>query len=427
MYLPILKFLLRYCYASRFAYRAASSTVSGPFYTYLFATGFMFLYVLLALMLLGSAWLWHPLRSTGWRYYSLAIALTIAFGISPAVLIWALRNTTVSYTLIAYTQVIAGWLLASIAGAWLLAVLRDLMAALGWGLGMPQAVFNLWQPKTTLVGTSFVLFVCAYGALQGLQAPEVREQELTLASLPPELNGLRVAVLADLHASPVNNVFYIREVVERTNAAKPDLILLPGDLVDGDAQTQAHNIAPLADLKATYGAWAAPGNHEYYSGYLAWAEVFKQLQLPYLANEAETILVKGKRLTISGVGDPAYYQSNHSGDGVEPDIATVVHQAWQQESEFHILLGHQPKVARRYAARSSFDLHIAGHTHGGHILGLDRLIAHFNDGFVRGRYDLDGMTLFVSSGAGLWAGFTQRLGVPAAIDVLVLRSSKKLN
>ena len=69
------------------------------------------------------------------------------------------------------------------------------------------------------------------------------------------------------------------------------------------------------------------------------------------------------------------------------------------------------------------DLQIAGHTHGGHIRGLDQLlIAPANNGFVRGLYDVGPMQLFVSSGAGLWAGFAVRLGVPSAIDLLVLRS-----
>ena len=68
------------------------------------------------------------------------------------------------------------------------------------------------------------------------------------------------------------------------------------------------------------------------------------------------------------------------------------------------------------------DLQVSGHTHGGLISGMDRwLVAPFNNGFVRGQYDVDGMRLFVSAGAGLWAGFAVRLGVQPHIDLLVLR------
>lgn len=375
--------------------------------------------------LLAALWLWHPLRTIGKRYYVLAVIVTTALGALPAVLIWAARNTGISYATVAYLQVPAGWLFASIAGAWVLAVLRDVLACLGKLLRAPGVARRLWQPPYTLIAMSVMLLVCGHGAIQGLRVPEVREQELPLAKLPPELDGLRIAVIADLHASPINNAFYVREVVNRTNAAGPDLVVLPGDLIDGDVATQAVNIAALADLNAPHGVWAAPGNHEYYSGYDAWAKVFAGLGLPYLANQAHTITVRGKRLTLSGVGDPAYAQSHNAGGGVPPDIVSVAKQAQAQQAQFHILLGHQPKLAREYAAQHSVHLQIAGHTHGGHIRGFDQwVVAPANNGFVRGRYDVGDMVLFVSSGAGLWAGFTLRLGVPAAIDVLVLRSKK---
>lgn len=377
------------------------------------------------LALLAALWLWHPLLRTGKKYYAIAVIATAILGALPAMLIWVIRNTTVSYTAIAYLQVPAGWLFASIAGAWAVAVLRDTVAVLGKILRYPGVAKILWQSHYTLIVMSAMLLVCGHGAIQGLRVPAVREQELPLAKLPRELDGLRIAVIADLHASPINNAFYVREVVERTNAAKPDLIVLPGDLVDGDVATQAHNIAPLADLYAPHGVWAAPGNHEYYSGFDDWAKVFGQLGLPYLVNQAHTVQVRGKRLTLSGVGDPAYAQSHNTGGGVPPDIVSVAQQAQAQQAQFHILLGHQPKMAREYAAQHSVHLHIAGHTHGGHIRGFDQwVVAPFNKGFVRGRYTVGDMTLFVSNGAGLWAGFTQRLGVPAAIDVLVLRSTQ---
>ena len=51
------------------------------------------------------------------------------------------------------------------------------------------------------------------------------------------------------------------------------------------------------------------------------------------------------------------------------------------------------------------------------------LVAPVNKGFVQGSYDVNRMTLFVSNGVGLWAGFAVRIGVPSRIDVLVLRKA----
>ncbi|WP_226858657.1 metallophosphoesterase [Diaphorobacter aerolatus] len=253
----------------------------------------------------------------------------------------------------------------------------------------------------------------------------MREQEIALAGLPAELDGLRVAVIADIHASPINDVHYVQGIVNRTLAAKPDLVVLPGDMVDGDAGTQAGNIAPLSQLRAKYGVFSAPGNHEYYSGYNAWARVYRSLNLGYLENQTRRVTIKGRTLAISGIGDPAYgrlsQQNSDPGmpEGLPPDIEAVRAQA--RGADFHLLLAHQPKLAHENAAHG-VGLQISGHTHGGHVLGMDRwLVAPVNNGFVRGAYDVDRMKLFVSNGAGLWAGFAVRLGVPSSIDVLVLR------
>ena len=74
-----------------------------------------------------------------------------------------------------------------------------------------------------------------------------------------------------------------------------------------------------------------------------------------------------------------------------------------------VLLDHQPRHAAQAAARG-VALQLSGHTHGGMILGLDRLVARSNGGFVSGRYTLGAMTLYVNNGTALWPGFALRWG-----------------
>ena len=48
----------------------------------------------------------------------------------------------------------------------------------------------------------------------------------------PAPHTLRVAILTDLHVgSPFNGIEKLREVVDRTNGARPDIICILGDLV----------------------------------------------------------------------------------------------------------------------------------------------------------------------------------------------------
>jgi hypothetical protein len=84
-----------------------------------------------------------------------------------------------------------------------------------------------------------------------------------------------------------------------------------------------------------------------------------------------------------------------------------------------ILLEHQPRNAPERAGRAA--LQLSGHTHGGMILGLDRLFALANNGFVSGAYRVGEMTLYVSNGTGLWPGFALRLGKPPELTRITLR------
>ena len=387
----------------------------------------VFLLPLIAPLL--AFWLWLPLWRTQRRVFWWSWLITIALLAAPALLIAVMRADALPFTAVAHAQLLSGGLFAALGMGLVWALVRDLLWAATTLAGQRRIAAALQQPRTTAIAMGIFLLLSAYGLVQGTRVPQVHTHEIALPRLPAALDGLRIGVLADIHATPVNNAHYVQALVERMNAAQPDMVVLPGDLIDGDAPSQAHNIAALAGLQAAFGVWSAPGNHEYYSGYNAWKQVFDQLGLNYLANEARTVTVRGHAIAISGVGDPAYGRLSAQNadpavpEGVPPDIAAVAAQVQATRAELHILLGHQPKMARTYAPHG-VDLQIAGHTHGGHIKGLDRwVIAPANDGFVRGLYTVGNMRLFVSSGAGLWPGFAVRLGVPASIDILVLRAA----
>ena len=376
-----------------------------------------------------SLWIWYPLWRSHRRSFWWCVALTALLGFAPALLIWLMRQNVLPFGLVSYLQLASGTLFATIGMGLLWSLLRDGGHLILRLAQRPVAARKLLTPIWTAAAITGLSLLNVYGLTQGTKLPEVREHTVTLSKLPAALDGLRIGVLADIHATPVNNAAYVQGLVDRMNAATPDMVVLPGDLIDGDAPSQAGNIAPLAQLQAPLGVWSAPGNHEYYSGYDAWAKVFQRLNLNYLANEARVLEVRGHKLAISGVGDPAYGRLSEQNadpnvpEGVPPDVQAVAAQAQAGAAQVHILLGHQPKMARSYAPHG-IDLQIAGHTHGGHILGLDRwVVAPANDGFVSGLYDVGNMRLFVSNGAGLWPGFAVRLGVPSSIDILVLRSA----
>jgi predicted MPP superfamily phosphohydrolase len=168
----------------------------------------------------------------------------------------------------------------------------------------------------------------AIGVFNALQPPRVHEQQIAVRNLPAALQGLRIAVLADIHASPVNDASYVQTIVQRTLATTPDLIVLPGDMVDGDVATSRAHVAPLAALSARYGVWAAPGNHEYYSGYNAWMAEFRRLGLNLLENRMQLLNIKGSKLALSGIGDPVFGRT--SPNNADPEVAEGIPPMWMR-------------------------------------------------------------------------------------------------
>jgi len=259
------------------------------------------------------------------------------------------------------------------------------------------------------------ILLATAGVIRGTSLPDVRKEAFSFSGLPANADGMTIAVLADLHADRIIHADRIRAIVKKTNALQPDLIVIVGDFVDGSVEQHGAELEPLRGLSAKYGVYGVPGNHEYYSGYAEWMTFLPTLGIRMLANE-HAELPNG--IVLVGVTDPAALRMGE----IPPDIESAT--SGVPASRFKLLLSHQPILAQR-AAESGISLQLSGHTHGGMILGIDRIVASFNGGFVSGSYQVGSMKLYVSNGTGIWNGFPVRLGRDAEITLLSLFFGKK--
>lgn len=269
--------------------------------------------------------------------------------------------------------------------------------------------------RVNLALLAVALCAATFGMVQGHRVPEVREKHLFVNHLPEECEGMSIAVLADLHVDHTTSPERIREIVRRTNAAKPDMVVIVGDFVDGSIEDCGEAVQPLADLRARFGVFGVPGNHEYYSGYREWMAHLSRLGIRMLCNGH--VLADGGRIAVAGVTDPMAARSG----GDLPDAGKALEGCG--DDAFKLILVHQPRLAADSAAQGA-DLQISGHTHGGMLLGVDRLIAAFNEGYVSGEYQVEAMVLHVSNGTCIWNGFPVRIGVPSEIGLLHLYRRK---
>ena len=253
--------------------------------------------------------------------------------------------------------------------------------------------------------------VGAKGVHDGVRLPDVVEVQLEFPDLPPAFDGYRVAHLSDLHVSAAARADRTAGVARIVNALKPDLIAITGDFVDGTAERRRDDVAPRAELHAPDGGVGCTGNHEYYSGWGEWRTILRSCGVRVLENERVLVRRGNDVLAILGENDPVSRDSDiHIAAGMVPYGA------------FRILLAHRPTRLAEHAAYR-VRLQLSGHTHGGAVIGLDRFVARANEGHVRGIYREHGLTLYVNSGTGQWAGFPTRLGVAPEITLLTLKRS----
>jgi predicted MPP superfamily phosphohydrolase len=263
----------------------------------------------------------------------------------------------------------------------------------------------------------FAGLTAAIGVQQAMRIPPLKDIEVDIRGLPRQFDGYTILQLTDLHISRLFPASWARAVVERSNKLGVDLIAITGDLIDGTVDARRNDVEPLRDLKATDGVYVISGNHEYIFGYSLWMARFAELGLLSLEDRSVVVERNGGRLAVAGITDRA---SRYRGQHPVRDLAATLEGV--PNGVPVILLDHQPSEAR-HAAKRGVALQLSGHTHGGLILGIDRLAARANAGFVSGRYDVDGMTLYVNNGTGLWPGFALRLGRPSELTRITLRAA----
>jgi predicted MPP superfamily phosphohydrolase len=302
-------------------------------------------------------------------------------------------------------------------GAIFLLALLQLLLDVGLLVGIPFHGGIVSAPDEVRYGLAALAAVAAaIGVHQAMRIPPLKDIEIGIRGLPREFDGYTILQLTDLHISRLFPASWTRTVVERSNELGVDLIAITGDLIDGTLDARRADIEPLRDLRATDGVYVISGNHEYIFGYSTWMAHFATLGLLSLENRRIVLDRKGGRLILAGITDRASRRTRHP----VRDLAAVLEGS--PNGVPIILLDHQPSDARHSAALG-VALQLSGHTHGGLILGIDRLAARANAGYVSGRYDVDGMTLYVNNGTALWPGFALRLGCPSELTRITLRQA----
>jgi len=251
----------------------------------------------------------------------------------------------------------------------------------------------------------------------------------TLPRWDPALR-LRVAVLADFHiCEPYMPFDRVAEIIDATNALKPDLVLMLGDYPAGKIAWRKLPLEQFArmveGLKAPLGTHAILGNHDWWDdhavqrsrrGSPAVKHLLEARGIPVMENEAVRLVKDGRPFWLAGLADqqPFFNSFDVGLDDLPATLGTITDDAPV------ILMAHEPDIFADVPDRVSLTL--AGHTHGGQI----RLFGHSpairrvrGHDYAYGHVIQDGRHLIVSGGFGM-SRIPVRFGVPPEIVLLEL-------
>jgi predicted MPP superfamily phosphohydrolase len=248
----------------------------------------------------------------------------------------------------------------------------------------------------------------------------VNHSELKLPGLPSQLQGVKVALLSDIHiGSPHWHLDALDRLVEKTNAEKPDLVLLAGDYQINDVMGGRFvEVEPIAEglgrLKAPLGVFAVLGNHDWWNDGERTRRAFTAAGIRVLEEESARVEHRGTELYVVGLADQMERVSDprKALAQVPPGAATLV-------------LVHEPDVFETFPSLGiAPTLTLAGHTHGGQVwlplLGRRVVPSRFGERYAYGHIVEEGRHLFVTAGVGT-SIIPVRFLVPPEIALLTLR------
>jgi len=261
-----------------------------------------------------------------------------------------------------------------------------------------------------IVGAATGLSAAGFAAAR--RVPLVVEVRVPVANLHPDLEGLRIVQLTDVHIGPTIRGTWLDQVIDVVNTLDADLVALTGDFVDGQVAELAPEMTALGRIQATYGSFFVTGNHEYYWDGPAWCAAIEALGPTVLINQHRCLERGAARLLVAGVSDST---AGGRAPGHQSDPAKA--KAGAPEHDFSVLLAHQPRSVFA-AARAGFDLQLSGHTHAGQYFPMSLLIYLFQP-YVSGLNRHENTQIYVSRGTGYW-GPPNRAGSPSEITLLTL-------
>ena len=255
-----------------------------------------------------------------------------------------------------------------------------------------------WQAYAKVAFVSgAVLYIPIRSYADTYQVRDTRTQ-ISIETLPEELEGLRISLVADLQIDRSTGLQKVRQVNEILRTTEPDILFFAGDLV-----TSGKAFIPLASEaicppEGRLANIAVMGDHDYWADKDTIPEIMRNCGWSFLENQHSLLSVRGQTILVTGI---THVYSSRIG---APALHALLQLA--PRADLKILIVHQPAESLVHiAAQHGYDLILAGHTHGGQIVfhpfGIPFTPSRLETDYYSGVYQAGAAHVVVTNGIGL--------------------------
>lgn len=249
-------------------------------------------------------------------------------------------------------------------------------------------------------------------------SPIIKHYDLNVNKKAGSYEELHVVMVSDFHLGDIVDKTRLEKIIKEINALEPDIVLLPGDVIDGNTKPfmEQNMASEFKRIKSRLGVYAVPGNHEYFGENEENMVVcFKNAGINLLRDDYIQV---DNSFYIIGKDDPAKEYRGKSGDSekVEDKSLEKILQGVNKSLPL-ILMIHQPVLVDE-SIKEGIDLQLSGHTHKGQLFPIN-YITQRTFKLDWGHLKQEGYNLIVSSGVGTW-GPPIRIGNrPEIVDIWI--------
>ncbi|MGA2407829.1 MAG: metallophosphoesterase [Bacteroidales bacterium] len=251
-------------------------------------------------------------------------------------------------------------------------------------------LFRKWS-FIIIASVSSILII---GGFINALIPVIKEYNITINKSAGAIKTLRIAAVSDIHLGSIIRKRSIKKLSSILKDLKPDMVLLLGDIVDGEIGPVLRGdlLQYFTSPKSTDGLYAITGNHEFIGG--------ANRTIPYIESKGIRVL-KDEMVTLEGGIQLIGRIDRDSFRFYRKERMSLVELMKQADTTKPvILLDHQPFHLEE-VARYGIDLQLSGHTHNGQMWPLNyvtSMIYELSYGYLKIR----NTQFIVSSGYGLW-------------------------